>query len=159
MTSVLVTRLGTAALGGLVGSQLPIPLGPLLGALAAGMAVNLHGGHAAGAPPWLRVAVQILLGGLIGSTFGPILLQPGLLLPALAAVAASVLTWLAGSLLVARVVGVDLATALLVSAPGSPAETTAVAAEAGYRVELVAAVQIGRVLAVLLVAGLLARHL
>ena len=95
----------------------------------------------------------------IQGAFGPVLLHPALLPAALLVTASGVVIWVGGSLLVVKIAGVDLATALLVSAPGSPAETTAVAAEAGIRVPLVAAVQLGRVLAVLCVAGLLARCL
>jgi len=58
---------------------------------------------------------------------------------------------------VAKVARLDLGTVLLATAPGSPGETTAVAAEAGFRAELVAALQLGRVLAALLVAALLTR--
>ena len=148
-----------ALVGGVVGSLLPIPLGTLLGALVAATAVKLGGDGDAPPPAWLRVAVQILLGCLVGSALGPALLDPAALLPALLITVAGVLTWVAGSLLVARFGRVDLATALFVSAPGSPAETTAVAADANFRVELIAAVQLGRVLGVLLVAALLARHL
>jgi uncharacterized protein len=155
----LLWRVGAGVLGGLVGSQLPIPLGTLLGAGLATATVNLQAGQTVGAPVWLRVLVQLLLGGLVGSAFGPVLLQPALLPLALGVTLVPVAIWVAGSLLVARTTAVDLATALLVSAPGSPAETTAVAAEAGIQVPLVAAVQLGRVLAVLTVAGLLARCL
>ena len=153
----LAWRIGAGVLGGLVGSYLPLPLGGLLGAWAATATVNLHTGRNPGTPRWLRLLVQVLLGGLVGSTFGPVLLQPSLLPTALGVTFVATATWVAGSLLVARAGGVDLATALLVSAPGSPAETTAIAAEAGLRVQLVAAVQLGRVLAVLCVAGFLAR--
>ncbi len=59
--------------------------------------------------------------------------------------------------MVAKVARLDLGTVLLATAPGSPGETTAVAAEAGFRAELVAALQLGRVLAALLVAALLTR--
>src|SRR3712207_5817047 len=93
-------RLIAGALGGLAGSQLPVPLGPLLGALAATATINLQAVRTPGTPTWLRVLVQLLLGGLVGSAFGPVLLQPTLLPSALLITLSALVTWLLGSVLV-----------------------------------------------------------
>jgi uncharacterized protein len=157
MARALIWRLGAAAVGGTVGSQLPSPLGTLLGALVAAVSVNVRVGRGAGAPAGLRLLVQVLLGALIGSRLGAALTQPTALLPGLAVSAVAIVTWVVGSLAVARIAGVDLPTALLASAPSSPSEMTAAATEAGLRADLIAALQLGRVLLVLLLAGLIGR--
>jgi membrane AbrB-like protein len=149
-----------AVAGGLPLALAGVPAGALLGSIAAVGAYNLWTDGAARVPAAFRDASRILVGTVIGS-----LATPGLLAAlgasvhwALLFTALLVLIGLGCGLLLARLAGLELRTALLACSPGGMPEMTALAEDVGARIDVVVAVHLVRkffaLVAIVLVAAM-----
>ena len=150
MTTVWTLAVGT--MGGLLGHFLNLPAGALLGSLAAVAGYNVLREGRAQVPKWLRSPSRILVGATIGSLATPALLHSlGSSVGWAAAITTAVVAFgLALGVLLARITGMDLRTALLASCPGGIAEMVALAEQSRADVEVVLGIQVVRKLALLI---------
>jgi hypothetical protein len=147
-TRGLAWRLAVAALGALLGVQVPIPWGGLLGALLAALLAELVLRPQLGTCSWGRLLARGAFGCVVGLSLVPALANPALLPYALWPTGALLVCWFGGAALIARVGRLDLLTAL--------AMPTALGGQ-GRRRWLVLALQQARSLALLLLAAWLAQ--
>lgn len=145
--------LGCAIGGLLVARAVRMPSAPLLGPMLAGVAVHASGLTAAAPPPLLVAAAQVALGILVGARFsGMNLREVGRPLAISAAWALILLAIIAIYVLIAsNLLAIDYPAMLLASTPGGLAEASALAIAAHLSLGFVTAVQIIRILCVLVI--------
>lgn len=139
----LLAVLGVAIVGGLVGFATRIPAGPMVGAMVAVALARYLRPQLRPLPPIWGQGARILLGAVIGSAFTPAVLSQlvGLALPAAGLATLVFLSGLAGGLIVSRLTGLDLGTALFGCVPAGIAEMTAASEDAGCDASMVASIQ------------------
>lgn len=150
------------ALAGIwVGKRFRLPSGALIGSILVGMVVGLSGWGPITFPPIVLAGAYLLLGARIGSRFDPaVLRQIRDLLPyvlgfiLLMSLVSAVLGWV-----LAEVTGIDLITALLATSPGGMDGAMIAALDTGANVPLVLAVQISRLLLMVIFGPLIVRRL
>lgn len=150
------------ALGLVLGRLLHLPSPALLGALVAAAALALLPGFdGVDVPGWVQGVGFVLIGVQVGLRFTPESLRAiGRMLPtALVVIAIIVLTCAAFGVLLAQLTGVSELDAYLATTPGGLYAVLATSADTGGNVTFVTAVQLIRLLLVLLAAPLLARWL
>jgi len=143
------------ALAGIwVGKRFRLPSGALIGSIVVGMVVGLLGWGPITFPPVVLAGAYLLLGTRVGSRFDPAVLRR----------IRDLLPWVLGFILLmtvvsaglgwvlAEVTGVDIVTALLATSPGGMDGAMIAALDTGANVPLVLAVQISRLL-LMVVAG------
>lgn len=150
-----------ALVGIWVGQRFRLPSGALIGSILVGMAVGLLGWGPIEVPPAVLGAAYLLLGARIGSRFDPqVLRRIRDLLPwvlgfiLLMSLVSAALGWL-----LAEVTGIDLITALLATSPGGMDGAMIAALDTGANVPLVLAVQISRLLLMVIAGPLVVRWL
>ena len=163
MTVAVVLIFG--AIGAIVGYQLPVPAGVLVGTLVAvgigGGGVALLGLPQLSVPPGTYSLLQILLGMLVGFRMTREELREGAhaLLPA-SLLAVIIISASVGAALVAvPLTSLDPVTALFAAAPGGLTEMTAVGASFGADGAAVATVQLVRVLLAVAVVDVVLQRL
>ena len=150
MEKTLITLL-IAAAGGLIGLKLKIPAGALIGAMIAVSAYNIYSGNAQ-IPGSLKIAAQIILGGIIGLSMNMEAVKglKDLLVPALILVAVLFVFSVAAGFIIAKVTGVDLYTALFSCSPGGLSEMAVIADSYGADISKVVLVHLIRIMSVIL---------
>ena len=150
MEKTLITLI-IAAAGGLIGLKLKIPAGALIGAIVAVAAYNIFTGKA-GIPVNLKIAAQIILGGVIGLSINmeavrglKTVIVPGLILVAVL----FVFSIIAG-FIISKTTGMDLYTALFSCSPGGLSEMSIIADSYGADISKVVLVHLIRILSVIL---------
>jgi membrane AbrB-like protein len=142
---------GTA--GALAAQGMGLPAGVIVGALLASGLYRLAGGDPG---PWQgrygRLG-RLLLGTVIGAAFGPDVIAPlkAALLPMVALIAIIVGVGLGLGWALGRFTRLDVATALISSAPGGPPAMAATAEEIGADATVVAAIHFSRLVTILVV--------
>lgn len=145
-----------------VGRVLRLPSPALLGALAVAVALAaLPAFDAVEVPVWLQGIGYLLIGVQVGLRFTPDSLKAiGRMLPTALVVIAIIIGTCAGfGLLLAELTGVSELDAYLATTPGGLYAVLATSADTGGNVTFVTAVQLIRLLLVLIAAPLLARWL
>lgn len=148
-------------LGGVAGAGLcvllHIPAGGIVGAVAGSAVVAMRNGGTPALPTRLRTALRtgglVLLGGAAGVRLEPAILPmlARIAVPLLASVGLLLMLDVLLALLLHRRYQVDPITALFACAPGGVSEIAAVAEEKGARLEIVVAIHVVRVIAVVVV--------
>ncbi|ADI13430.1 AbrB family transcriptional regulator [Truepera radiovictrix] len=144
--------------GGALAQWLRLPGGAAIGAMLATAAVSvLLGERAAALPPGLPFVALVLVGVSVGSTVQrETLAHAGhLLLPALLILLSFSVFGVALALLMQRVFGFDLTTALFATAPGGMSNMAILAQEAGGNGFAVALIHMVRVMGIFLLLPLL----
>ena len=143
-----------ALMGIWLGKRFRLPSGALIGSLIIGMVIGVIGWGPITFPPFVLATAYMLLGARIGSRFDPeVLRRIRDLLPyvlgfiLLMTVLSAGLGWV-----LAEVTGIDLITALLATSPGGMDGAMIAALDTGANVPLVLAVQISRLI-LMVVAG------
>lgn len=150
-----------ALLGIWLGRRFRLPSGALIGAILVGMVVGALGWGPITFPPVVLAAAYLLLGTRIGSRFDPAVLRR----------IRDLLPWVMGFILLmtalsaglgwvlAEVTGIDLLTALLATSPGGMDGAMIAALDTGANVPLVLAVQISRLLLMVIAGPVVVRRL
>ena len=149
MDKLLITLL-VATVGGLLGYNLKLPAGALIGAMVAVGLYNLFF-HGARMPLQMQVIVQIVAGAMIGlrinaGTFADL---KAIIFPALIMVFSVVIIGFIIGFMLYRFTGMDLTTALFASAPGGLTEMTLAADSMGAEAPKVAMLQLLRLTCVI----------
>lgn len=157
----LVAASAMALAGIWVGARFRLPSGALIGAILVGMVVGAAGWGPITFPPVVLAAAYLLLGTRVGSRFDPAVLRRIRdLLPwvlgfiALMTVVSAGLGWA-----LAAVTGIDLLTAILATSPGGMDGAMIAALDTGANVPLVLAVQLSRLLLMVIAGPLVVRRL
>ena len=157
---VYLASAALAAAGGWLGPRLKIPAGGLLGPLLLGVAASALHAVKPGWPPGVAPAAYVLMGLYVGLRFDrDALREAGRLLPVLF-VNTLVLMAVCASLgaALAALTHTDYLTGYLATTPGGLDTIAVVALGGGANISLVLAVQMMRVLAIVLLGPLLARR-
>ncbi len=150
-----------ALLGIWLGKRFRLPSGALIGAILVGMVVGAAGWGPVTFPPAVLAAAYLLLGTRIGSRFDPAVLRRIRdLLPWVLGFIA-LLTVVSGGLgwVLAEVTGIDLLTAILATSPGGMDGAMIAALDTGANVPLVLAVQLSRLLLMVIAGPLVVKRL
>ena len=150
MEKTLITLI-IAAAGGLLGLKLKIPAGALIGAIVAVSAYNIYSGNAH-IPVSLKITAQIILGGIIGLSINMEAVKGlrSVLVPAAILVAVLFIFSVIAGLIISKVTGMDLYTALFSCSPGGLSEMAIIADSYGADIPKVVLVHLIRVLRVVL---------
>lgn len=142
----LVPALGVATIGGALFTWLGIPLGWMLGAMAACMLITVSGGKLH-SPKNLRPPMAVLLGLAIGAGFQPYLLSqmPLWTLSLMLVVPMLLAITFIGALYFTRIAGYDRLTATFCALPGGLAEIALLAESAKADVRTIALVHTARI--------------
>ena len=145
--------------GAAVAARLRFPAGALIGPMLAVGALNLAGAPVIQLGADFRNAAQILIGATVAVTLTPAVAAMMLRLvgPALAGMAVLIVLGVLGGWTIHRLTGLPLASALFAGAPGGVVEMSLAAADVGGDLELVAAIQFARLLAVTTAVPILLR--
>jgi membrane AbrB-like protein len=150
-----------ALLGIWVGKRFRLPSGGLIGAILVGMVVGALGWGPVTFPPVVLAAAYLLLGTRVGSRFDPAVLRR----------IRDLLPWVLGFIMLmtglsaglgwvlAEVTGIGLLTALLATSPGGMDGAMIAALDTGANVPLVLAVQLSRLLLMVIAGPLVVRRL
>lgn len=128
---ILVTLL-VAVGGGVIGIHTRMPAGALVGAMVAVALFNITGKTGV-MPPWTKYAAQILIGALVGLRIRPEFLGElkQLVVPALI-LAIGMMAWaVVLGIVIHKVSGIDIVTALFSTSPGGLSDMTIIAQAAG----------------------------
>ncbi|APU16405.1 MULTISPECIES: AbrB family transcriptional regulator [Actinoalloteichus] len=140
------------SLGAAVALLLQVPAGGIFGAVAGSALVNIRwSGHRPAR--WLSRVGLLLLGCVAGARLdgGSLAALANLALPVLIGILVLLAVDVGLALLLSRRFDIDLRTGLLACSPGGFSEMAAVATEVGARAEVVVAVHLARIAAVVLV--------
>jgi membrane AbrB-like protein len=153
--------LTVAVSGAWLGLRLRIPAGALVGALVVGLVPALLDLGPVTWPPFVLPLAYLLLGARVGARFdAAVMRQIGGLLPAVLGFIVGLSLVCAGlGWLLHEVSGIDLLSALLATSPGGIDAATIAALDTGANVALVLAVQIARLLVMVLAGPFLVRRL
>ena len=152
-----VTLLGVGLIGGLVAHQVGLPAGLTVGAMISTGIYRLAGGEADAWRGRYGRLGRLLLGAVIGSTFGPDVIAPirAAVLPMLAIIAVLVGAGIAMGWLLSRFSRLDIPTALMSATPGGLPAMASMSEELGIGAVVVATIHFFRLTTILLVVPLL----
>ncbi|MBA2277134.1 MAG: AbrB family transcriptional regulator, partial [Chloroflexia bacterium] len=150
-----------AVLGGWLGVRLRIPAGALIGALLVGLIPALLSIGPVAWPPFVLPLAYLLLGARVGARFDAATMRRigALLPPVLGFIVALSLLCAGLGWLLHIASGIDLLSALLATSPGGIDAATIAALDTGANVPLVLAVQLARLLVMVLAGPFLVRRL
>lgn len=122
MTRVLWT-ICMAGVGGMLGVKLKVPAGALLGAMVAVAIYNISTNHGV-IPNELKIGAQIIVGGVIGLNFTLEMVKSlkTMIVPALILIVGLTSFSIVLGLIIHKVTGMDLLTALFSCSPGGLAD-------------------------------------
>jgi uncharacterized protein len=153
-----LATLALAACGAVLATWLNIPAGALLLPLAGGMILQALGVLTIVLPPWLLAASYAFIGWSIGLRFNRAILVYALQALPLMLASIIALIGLCGLIAAALVAtGVDPLTAYLSTSPGGADSIAIIAASSNVDLQFVMAMQIARLVVVLLIAPSVAR--
>jgi uncharacterized protein len=132
--------------GGTLGHVSGLPAGPLLGAIVAVGALNLLADDRAAVPVWLAVGARMLIGAVIGSLVTRELMgELGRTVAwALLFAVIVIVVGLGAGVMIHRVTGLELRSAMIGSCPGGMPEMAALAQEVGAEVDVVLGMHLAR---------------
>ena len=150
-----------AVVGAWLGVRLGIPAGALVGAMLVGLVPALLDLGPLTWPPFVLPLAYLLMGARVGARFDvAVMRRIGGLLPAVLGFILALSLVCAGlGWLLHEVSGIDLLSALLATSPGGIDAATIAALDTGANVALVLAVQIARLLVMVLAGPFLVRRL
>ncbi len=153
--------LALAVGGAVIGAKAKIPAGPLLLPLFAGAALSAGHVVAITLPPWLLAASYALVGWSIGLRFTrQIVLYAAKHLPQMIASIFALIAMCGGlAYVLHRVAGTDPLTAYLATSPGGADAVAIIAASSSVDMSFVMAMQVARLILVILIGPSLARLL
>lgn len=144
-----------AALGGFIGIKAKIPAGALVGAMISVAIYNIYTGR--GEIPYnFKLLSQIVVGGMIGLNFTMDSIQQikKIIIPSIILVIGLTLFSLILGLLIHKITGVDLITALFSSAPGGITDMTLISEAYGADITKVALLHLMRLVTVITIMPL-----
>jgi uncharacterized protein len=155
----LLETLALAAAGAAFGAKARIPAGPLLVPLFAGAALSAAHLVTITLPPWLLAGAYALIGWSIGLRFTrDIVLYAGRQLPRMIASIFALIAMCGGlAFVLHEAAGTDPLTAYLATSPGGADSVAIIAASSRVDMPFVMAMQVGRLLLVILLGPSLAR--
>lgn len=138
-----------AAIGGIIGIKLKIPAGALIGAMISVAIYNIASSKAA-IPSSFKMGAQILVGGMIGLNFTleAVTGLKKLILPSIVLVIGLTALCLTLGLIISKVTGIDLVTALFSSSPGGLADMVLISDAYGADTTTVALMHLIRLITV-----------
>ena len=147
----LILVLCVAIVGGFVGHKLKLPVGGMLGAMVAVVVFNFIAQPSFYLPAWVRVALQLCMGPLIGSRLSKADIRG---LKTLAFPIAVLLVCMLGlniafGFIMYRFSNLDIATALFSTAPGGMMDMVIISADFDANYAYVALLQLSRLLVIL----------
>lgn len=159
MKSILST-LVVAFCGGLIGIKSKLPAGGLIGAMLAVGFVQIYGLEVK-MPVEFRQMSEIIIGGFIGLGFtGEFLANlRGLFIPALLISISVSVFGLAMGFLIHRITDLDLVTSIFAGSPGGITNMTIISNSLGADSRVVAALQLIRLICLILVLPLVCKYL
>jgi uncharacterized protein len=155
----LLETIALAAVGAVLGSILRLQAGALLLPLAAGIVLTRLGWMTIELPRWLLTICYALLGWRIGLRFTrPLLIHAARVFPRVLACTLILVVFCAGlGVLLVVFLGVEPLTAYLATSPGGADSVAIIAASSKVDTGFVMAMQMARLLAVLLLGPVMAR--
>lgn len=149
-----------AVIGGLIGIKLRIPAGALIGAMIAVAIFNILSGKGA-MPSNFKLAAQMVVGGMIGLNFTMETVRglKDLILPAIILVVGLTVFSVLLGLIISKLTGIDLITALFSSAPGGLADMTLISEAYGANTPNVVLLHLTRLITVITVLPLVIKKL
>ena len=157
MEKIIIT-FALAAAGGLAGNRLGLPAGTLMGAMLAVAVYNIITGSAV-IPPQMKIFAQIILGGIIGTGLNLEVLKgfKEVLLPVMVFVTLLFAFSIISALIISKITGMDIITALFSCSPGGLSEMTIIAYSYNANVPVVALIHLSRIVSVVLFYPFLAK--
>ncbi len=157
----LALTLLIAAIGGFVALKLRIPAGALIGSMVLVAVIRGSGVQLGVLPSWTRLAVQMVLGAMIGLSITPQVLQElkQIALPAAILVITLLTTGLITGFVISKISRLDIITSLFSTAPGGMTDMVLLSSVLGADAPKVAALHLIRVVSVLIVMPPLLRWL
>lgn len=151
MIEKTILTFAAAACGGLIGFKLKIPAGTLIGSLIAVSLFNIFTGNAH-IPGQFKIIAQIILGGIIGLSINMEALKglKSLIIPGLILVSILFVFSVVSGLIIAKITGMDLYTALFSCSPGGLSEMSIIADSYGADISKVALIHLIRIMSVIL---------
>ncbi|HBH12026.1 MAG TPA: AbrB family transcriptional regulator [Clostridiales bacterium] len=146
-----VLTLFVAVLGGLIGLRLRIPAGSLIGSIVASALFNIISSK--GFIPYnFRLVAQMVVGGYIGLSFSrsSLLQIKSTILPLIMMVVGMFVFSILMGLFLHKVAGIDLATAMLGTAPGGITEMSILADSYGADISIVASMHLIRIVSIVI---------
>ena len=140
-----------AAIGGFIGHKFKLPVGGMLGAIAAVLAFNLLFEPGFYLPVYFRVALQLSFGPLIGSrvTKEDLIGLKKLAFPAAVMVICMLCLNVTFGIIMYRISDLDIVTSLFATAPGGMMDMTIISADLGANYVYVALIQLSRTMFVI----------
>ena len=147
-----------AAAGGILGYQLRLPAGALIGSMI-GVGIYNISTNQAYMPHYFRIGAQIVAGAMIGLRINRETIHgfKELIGPALIIIVAVLAVCIIAGLLMHKFTGLDLTTALFASAPGGMTEMSLAADSLGGNTPQVALLQLVRLLSTLIILPFVAK--
>jgi hypothetical protein len=146
-----IQTLVVAVLGGLIGLRLRIPAGALIGSIVASAIYNIMSSK--GYIPYnFRLVAQMVVGGYIGLSFSKSSLFQikSSIMPLIIMVVGMFAFSILLGLFLHKVTDIDLATAMLGTAPGGIAEMSIIADSYGADVSIVASMHLIRIISIVI---------
>ena len=128
-----------ATFGGIIGYKLKVPAGALIGAMIFVALFNIYNGEAY-IPIKFKIFAQILTGGIIGLNFSrqTIMQIKEILIPLIISIFILLLFCILTGLILYKITGLDLITALFSMAPGGITDMTLAAQDMGGNTSIIA---------------------
>ncbi len=149
MEKIIVTIM-IGAIGGLIGVKLKIPAGAMIGSMLFVAVYNIYTAKGY-IPPNFKILAQILVGGIIGLNFTMDTIKglKELILPALLLSFGLIIAGLTLGIVIHKITGLDINTALFSSSPGGLTDMTLISDSFGADSPKVAILQLARLIMVL----------
>lgn len=149
MEKIIVTII-IGAIGGLIGVKLKIPAGAMIGSMLFVAVYNIYTAKGY-IPPNFKILAQILVGGIIGLNFTMDTIKglKELILPALLLSFGLIIAGLTLGIVIHKITGLDINTALFSSSPGGLTDMTLISDSFGADSPKVAILQLVRLIMVL----------
>ncbi|PAB60226.1 AbrB family transcriptional regulator [Anaeromicrobium sediminis] len=146
----IIYTLFIASIGGFVGLKLKIPAGALIGAMFAVAIYNIYTGQGH-MPKSFKIGTQIVVGAMIGLNFTMEAVSElkKLAIPALILVAALTIFCICLGIIISKIAGIDLVTAMFSCAPGGLTDMALICEPYGAEVPTVVSLHLMRLITVI----------
>ncbi len=146
----IVYTILVAVTGGVVGVKLKIPAGALIGAMLAVAIYNIGLGEAT-IPLKVKMFGQMLVGGAIGLSFTreSFFNLKNLIVPSIILVVCLMLFSVLMGIIIHKIAGIDLVTAMFSAAPGGIADMTLIGGEYGGDQSIIVSMHLVRLISVI----------
>jgi membrane AbrB-like protein len=152
----MIYTLIIASIGGFIGLKLNLPAGALVGSMVFVAIYNIFVGNGE-IPVNFKAIAQIIVGGLIGLYFTreTVFGLKALIIPVLILIVGLMTSCIILGLLISKLTGLDLLTALFSSAPGGLTDMTLISEAYGADISKVALLHLARMITVIVLLPLI----